>query len=108
MTGWKIRRLPTETDEGHEYRTGHAACATGAARRAQAVTPDHGGFGARRRGSAGIGAVDDDDPHRQLERAAAADRRADRLRLPDRPGRRAVTGRRRGAARHREEVADPG
>ena len=47
-------------------------------------------------------------PDRRHQRHAAADRRADRLRLPDRPGRGAEPGRRRGAAGDREEVADPG
>ena len=42
------------------------------------------------------------------QRDAAADRRAHRVRLPDRPGRLPHPGRRRRAARDREEVADPG
>ena len=72
------------------------------------VTPDHGRLGAGRRRRAGVRAVDDDDAHRRRQRHAPADRRAHRLGLPDRAGRRAQPGRRRGAAGDRAEVADPG
>ena len=57
---------------------------------------------------AGERAVDDHHADRERERDPAADRRADGVRLPDRPGRRAVPGRRGRAAADREEVADPG
>ena len=48
------------------------------------------------------------DQDRRHQRDPAADRRADRVRLPDRAGRGARHRRRRGAADHRQEVADPG
>ena len=54
-----------------------------------------------------VGAVDDHHAHRRRQRHAAADRRADRVRLPDRPGRGAVAGRRRGAAGDRQKSQIP-
>ena len=47
------------------------------------------GVGRRRQRAPGLRAVDDDHGHRRHQRHPAADRRADRVRLPDRPGRRA-------------------
>ena len=72
------------------------------------VAADQGRLGAGGRRRAGLGAVDDDDADRGRQRDAAADRRADRVRLPDRAGGGAVPGRRRGAAGDRAQVADPG
>ena len=68
----------------------------GLAGAAQDVAPGYGRQGqarcASRRGSAGVGAVDDDHADRGCQLHPAADRRADSGRVPDRPGRRSVAG----------------
>lgn len=78
------------------------------ARRAQEESADPGRVGGGRWGRAGFGPVHDDHPYLRHRGDAPADRRADRLRMPDRPRRLPDPGRRRRARRHREEVADPG
>ncbi|MDQ0613170.1 hypothetical protein QF046_000811 [Microbacterium sp. W4I4] len=72
------------------------------------VPPDQGRQGARRRQCPRQCAVDDHDEDHRHQRDAAADRRADGIRLRDRAGRRAVAGRRGCAAHHRGEEPDPG
>ena len=72
------------------------------------VPPDQGRQGARRRRRPRQRAVDVHDADDEHQRDAAADRRADGLRLRHRARRRAGAGRRRRAAHHREEEPDPG
>src|SRR5690606_23323877 len=85
----------------------YARHATARTRETPREPADHGRFGAGRRRRTGLRTVDDDHRHGGRERDLAADRRADGGRVPDRPGRGAVAGRRRGAAGDRAQVADP-
>ena len=85
-----VHIIQCKATSDHDSRPRHASASAGAARAPPQVPPDHGGQGqargAGRRRRAGVGAVDDHDADRRRERHAAADRRADRRRLPDRPG----------------------
>ena len=80
-----------------------------ARRRPPAGEPeDQGRQGRGRRRRSGQRAVDAHDPHDRHQRDAPADRRAHGIRLRHRAGGLPEPGRRRGAAGHRPQVADPG
>ncbi|CAA9263556.1 MAG: (E)-4-hydroxy-3-methylbut-2-enyl-diphosphate synthase (flavodoxin), partial [uncultured Blastococcus sp.] len=93
---------------GDPRRSRHAGCTPTRPGSPAEDPPARRGRCRRRQRLPGERAVDVHHQDGGHQRDAAADRRADRLRLPDRARRGARHRRRRGAADHREEVADPG